>query len=128
MFGLSVQAIHSISIARLLAGFAYELNIVMFPGVATSAREGTSLALPLHPHLDSPGFSVCRSQLTIQPNHDVTCAGAVMKTPPVLLRWKSPCQTWLPVALFPIHHRSFAASSASGNLSPQTQLTFLAEN
>lgn len=90
-------------------------------------HEGTSLALLLDQHWDSPSFSVCKSQLTIQPNHDVTCAGAVTKTHPALLCWKSPHQT-LFTALFPIYHEGFAAFSASGNLSPQTRLPFLTEN
>lgn len=81
-------------------------------------------ALPLHP--DSPSFSVCRSQLTIQ--GEVTCAGAVMKTPTALLCWKSHFQTWLPTALFPTHYPGFATSSTSGNFSLHLQLTFLTEN
>lgn len=101
---------------------------MMFPGVAMSATWGHISSLPLHRQSDSPSFSVWKSELTIQPDCEVTCAGSVMKTPTALLCWKSPCQTRLPTALFPIRHQGFAASSASGNLSPQTQLAFLTAN
>lgn len=48
-----------------------------------------------------------------------------MKT---LLCWKSHFQTQLSTTLFPTHYPGFAASSASGNFSPHTQLMFLTEN
>lgn len=51
-----------------------------------------------------------------------------MKTLTALLCWKSCFQTRLPTALFPTHHPGFAASSALGNFSPHTQLTFPTEN
>lgn len=120
---LSTQAIHPVSGAcwqGLFRNWILWCSWV-FPQVH---HEGIPLALPLHQHWDSPSFSVCRSQLAIQ----VTCAGAVVKTPTALVSWKSHFQTWLPTALLPAHYPRFAASSASGNFSPHTQLTFLTEN
>lgn len=84
-------------------------------------HEGTSLALPLAPGCNSPSSSVCRSELTAQPNHEVwvpRSAGALTHCS------ASAGKTQFPTALFPIHHHGFVASSVS----PQTQLTFRTEN
>lgn len=125
------QFVHTRYSLRLYCSFAGRVYLwIEYCEVPRCCRECNMRAHLLHCHwtnIQTPNFSVCKSQLTIQPNHEVTCAGAVMKTLPALLCCKSPHQT-LFTALFPICPEGFAASSASGNLSPQTQLTFLTED
>lgn len=122
---LSTQAIHSIS-GACWQGFFRNWILWCSWVVPQVYHKGIALALPLYQHSDSSSFSVCRLQLTIQ--CEVTCAGAVMKTPTALLCWKSHFQTRLPTALFPTHYPGFAASSASGNFSTHSQLMFLTQN
>lgn len=99
----------------------------MFPGVATSVTWGHISRTAIAPALKFPKFlSVqCTADNSAKPwSYPCRCCDENTCHSPAL---EIPLSDY-PQLFFPIHHHGFAASFASGNLSPQTQLTSLTEN